>query len=113
MISNITAINSTSLKILWGKLLHDHANGNIIKYVLCYQLLGNKNVSCAVNATISKGETTTITLTGLNEASTYDFAMKAATAVGLGKLGATMNGTTLEDSKFEICLQSHCRIFQM
>lgn len=85
--------------ISWEKLSHDHANGNIIKYVVCYQLHSINNITCSVNETIPNVETTIVTLKDLNEASTYNVAVKAATFVGFGKLGSTMNGTTLEGSK--------------
>ena len=86
--------------ISWRNLSRDHANGIVIKYVVCYQLHSIDKVNCAVNRTIRNVESTAvITLTDLNEASTYDVSVKAATAVGFGKLGTTKNGTTLEDSK--------------
>ena len=40
-----------------------------------------------------------VTLTALKKATMYDVAVKAATAVGFGDLGAEKNGKTLEDGK--------------
>ena len=39
-------------------------------------------------------------LTGLNEATNYDVAVKAATEIGFGDLGVTVNASTLEDSTY-------------
>ena len=53
------------------------------------------------------GKTTTAALTGLNEATMYDVAVKASTAKGFGPLGPKENGTTLGDgeySKYIVCL---------
>ena len=94
--------------VSWRKLSQDHANGNIIKYMVCYQLHSINSISCDMNENVSNVEKTAVTLTGLNEASIYDVAVKAATAVGFGNLGPTMNGTTLEDSKYNnIDYQTH------
>ena len=41
-----------------------------------------------------------LNLTGLNEATNYDVAVKAATKIGFGDLGVTMNESTHEDSKY-------------
>ena len=61
-----------------------------------------------MNENVSNVEKTAVTLTGLNEASIYEVAVKAATTIGFGNLGLTMNGTTLEDSKYNnIGYQTH------
>ena len=39
-------------------------------------------------------------LTGLNEATNYDVAVKAATEIGFGDLGVPVNASTLEDSTY-------------
>ena len=39
-------------------------------------------------------------LTGLNEATNYDVAVKASTKIGFGGPGVKKNAYTLEDSKY-------------
>ena len=98
-ITSITSPTSTELKVTWGNLTEDDANGIITNYSVCYQVTGSEKDSCTNSITVIGGSTTTATLMGLNEATTYDVAVKAATAVGFGVLGDTMVKKTLEDGK--------------
>ena len=84
---------------MFEKLSLNDSNGIITNYSVCYQLPSSQNVSCAKNVTVNNGNTTKATLMGLNEATMYDVAVKAANAVGFGVLGTKMAKKTLEDGK--------------
>ena len=77
----------------------DDANGNIIKYAVCYQLHSSNVDYCATNTTVKNGTKTSFTLIRLNEGTTYYIAIKASTAVGFGGIGFIVNVTTPDDSK--------------
>ena len=87
------------MKVFWGNLSNDDANGMIIKYAVCYKASENKaDIDCDVNKTVN-GSTREVLLDGLNEATTYIVAVKAATEVDFGNLGAVDTNKTLEAGK--------------
>ena len=90
----------TSMKVRWGSLSVAEANGTIIKYDVCYKASETAtDVDCSLKATVNDGTTTEVTLNGLNEATTYNVAVKAANANGFGDLGPIVTKKTLEASK--------------
>ena len=97
-ITLVNVINSTALKVTWGKLSHDYSNGDITKYAVCYNDKTSSS-TCLSNKTIEVANTTMIVLAGLNEATTYYIRVRAATKIGFGKLEIVNSNTTLEDSK--------------
>ena len=99
-IEQLTAINSTALKVVWKELTSDESNGMITNYIVCYNVQSTSKLDCSLNKTVFGGGNTILNLTGLNEATNYDVAVKAATEIGFGDLGVTVNASTLEDSTY-------------
>ena len=98
------------MKVFWGELSNDDANGEIIKYEVCYKAsedLTDIN-RCNLSKTVDNGNTREAVLDKLNEATTYNVAVKAATSKGFGHLGAVNTSKTLEAGKrfFTIIINS-------
>ncbi|XP_046865062.1 protein sidekick-1-like [Xenia sp. Carnegie-2017] len=94
-VTNIRAVNSTSLEITWDMLPEEDANGDITGYMICYHTEPFSNPTCPKN--MITGDVTSFNLTGLNEATTYYVRVKASNGTNAGPLGNLFNGTTLED----------------
>ena len=78
----------------------DDANGTITKYEVCYKASDvTTDIDCNLKKAINDSNTREIVLDGLNEATTYNVAVKAATAEGFGDLGPVSTNKTLEASK--------------
>ncbi|CAB4027487.1 Down syndrome cell adhesion molecule Dscam2, partial, partial [Paramuricea clavata] len=90
-IANVTALNSTSLKITWEAVAS--ANESITGYTVCYSLNASVNCSNSDQKTVGNDTLSTI-ITGLNVFTKYYVAVKASTAAGAGPLGGEMEGTT-------------------
>ena len=88
------------MKVFWGNLSNDDANGEIIEYAVCYKASENAtDIDCDMNKTVNSSYTREVLLDGLNEATTYNVAVRAATKVGFGVQGAVNASKTLEASK--------------
>ena len=94
---------STSMTVSWGGLSIDDANGLITKYAVCYKASEiPSDIDCSLQETVvnnngnNGGE---VDLKDLNEATNYNIAVKASTAVGFGVLGDVHTTKTSEDSK--------------
>jgi hypothetical protein len=88
------------MKVRWGSLSVAEANGTITKYEVCYKASESViDVDCSLKETVNDGNTKEVTLNGLNEATTYNVAVKAANANGFGEIGPIMTTKTLEASK--------------
>ena len=85
---------------MWKKLTSDESNGIIIYHTVCYKVHSTSEPYCYLQKKIFSGKVTMTILTGLNEATNYDVAVKASTEIGFGDLGVTVNASTLEDSKY-------------
>ena len=96
------------MKVFWGNLSNDDANGEIIEYAVCYKASENAtDIDCDMNKTVNNGYTREVLLGGLNEATTYNVAVRAATKEGFGMRGAANASKTLEASKrFYIIIKS-------
>ena len=91
------------MNITWEKLSLDDANGEITEYEVCYKASDtSKDIDCTLKKSVNNGNTTEVVLNGLNEATTYNVAVKAATSQGFGDLGTSMTQKTLEASKYFI-----------
>ena len=89
------------MNITWEKLSPDDANGEILKYEVCYKASVNStDIDCDSSESVNNSDTTDVVLDGLNEATTYNVAVRAATSQGFGGLGNIMTRKTLEASKY-------------
>ena len=105
-ITAITNVTATSMEINWEKLSLDDANGVITKYEVCYKASDTAaDIDCTLKKSVSNGDTREVVLNGLNEATTYNVAVKAATSQGFGDLGITMTQKTLEASKYFLSIK--------
>ena len=88
------------MKVSWETLSNDDANGVITKYEVCYKASDvTTDIDCSLKKEINDGNTREVTLDRLNEATSYNVAVKAATAEGFGPLGAVSTEKTSEASK--------------
>ena len=100
-ITSVTDVTATSINIIWEKLSHDDANGVIKKYEVCYKAsVTSTDIDCNLKKSVNNGDTKEVVLGGLNEATTYNVAIKAATSQGFGNLGTITTKKTLEASKY-------------
>ena len=97
-ISSVNVINSTALNVTWEKLSPDYSNGDITKYEVCYDEKIFPSTVCPLKKEV-KSTNTMIVLGDLKKATTYYIRVRAATKIGVGKLGIVKSNTTLEDSK--------------
>lgn len=91
--------SSKSLQVTWLKLEANDTNGNITRYMICYDKKSFSNATCRFSNEILGEDDTSDTLMGLDEATEYFVAVKAGTIAGFGPLGNLVSNTTLEDSK--------------
>ena len=87
----------------WTKLTKEEANGVITNYTICYKLTNSSDGICDTSE-VAGEDKDTHTLTGLNEATSYDVAMKAATSVGFSGTGNSKTASTMEDSELFLYL---------
>jgi hypothetical protein len=80
----------------------DDANGEIIRYEVCYEL-GPAVLNCTTNKTIITVDNTA-DVTGLTPAMLYTVAVRAVTKVGNGPLGERMSVTTLESGELYLII---------
>ena len=83
------------MRVFWEELGNDDANGVITSYQVCYKASENpSDIDCNLKKTIDNGGARDVLLDGLNDATTYNVAVKAATRVGFGNLGSTRSVKT-------------------
>ena len=92
--------SSTSILVSWGQVPFLDQNGVILSYTVTYRALPRgssqtKNVKAPANQ---------ITLTGLNEYTSYSITVFALTSKGGGLESARIVVITDEDSKFELVI---------
>ena len=100
-ITEIKAISSRSIKVIWGAVPSIETNGNIIHYIVCYST-SSSDICSASAKKVVKANNSTTTLDDLNEFTTYFVGVKAATSAGPGEIGEIKNETTLPDSKYQL-----------
>ncbi len=84
---------------MWEKLNNDDANGVIIMYEVCYKASDNStDIDCNSKKSVN-GDTREVVLDSLNEATTYNVAVKAETSEGFGDLGMLSTKKTLDASE--------------
>lgn len=90
--------SSTEVRAAWRP--PDDISGEIIHFVICYKDVSTGEEECEKNKTTDDGGTLKITLTDLNEATTYEVSVRAKTAAGYGPPGNVLTVTTLEASMY-------------
>ena len=75
-------------------------NSNITYYLVCYKVQKSTVDICSDQKRVDGVNNRTTVLSNLNEFTTYDVAIKAATAHGEGPPGEKKSETTLEDGKY-------------
>jgi hypothetical protein len=99
-ITNINATSSTSISVTWAALPANLTNGDIIHYIVCYKNQTSQDI-CSFMETVGMVNDRKTVLKNLNEFTTYQVAVKAATANGTGPNGGIKHATTLQDSKYQ------------
>ena len=100
-IDSITEVTDTSMKIIWEKLNNDDANGVITMYDVCYKASDTStDIDCNLKKSVNNGDTREVVLDSLNEATTYNVAVKAKTSQGFGDLGTIITKKTPEASEY-------------
>lgn len=85
------------MKVLWSI---DDANDMITQYKVCYKASENSlDIDCVLNETVNNVSRREVVLRGLNEATTYNVAVRAENGAGFGDFGPVVTNKTLEDSK--------------
>ena len=88
------------MKITWANLSDADANGTITKYEVCYKASHKPtDINCNSSKSVNN-DTREVDLDSLNEATTYNVAVKAETSQGFGDLGTIMTQKTLEASEY-------------
>ncbi len=88
------------MKITWTNLSDADANVNITRYQICYKASDNStDIDCNSNKSVN-GDTREVVLDSLNEATTYNVAVKAETSEGFGDLGTLSTKKTLDASEY-------------
>ncbi len=84
---------------MWEELNSDDANGLITMYQICYKASDNStDIDCNSKKSVN-GDTREVVLDSLNEATTYNVAVKAETSEGFGDLGTLSTKKTLDASE--------------
>ena len=99
-ITNINATSSTSINVTWAALHPNLTNGDIIHYIVCYKNQISQDI-CSFMEKVDMVNDRKTVLKNLNEFTTYQVAVKAATLKGSGPTGGIKNATTLQDSKYQ------------
>ena len=97
--------SSTSIFVQWNVVPVADQNGEITKYTVTYKALPDGSLQTKeVSA-----PTTVVTLTGLNEYTTYSIKVSASTSKGAGTISEPISVTTDQDSKLPIpiCMVSN------
>ena len=85
---------------MWGKLNNDDANGVITMYEVCYKpSYTSTDIDCNLKKSVTN-DTREVVLDSLNEATTYNVAVKAKTSQGFGDLGNIITYKTVEASEY-------------
>ncbi len=92
---------------MWELLNNDDANGTITMYEVCYKASDTPtDITCDSNESVNN-DTREVVLNSLNEATTYNVAVKAETSQGFGPLGSIKTNKTLEAGSEYIFLPNY------
>ncbi len=89
------------MKVIWENLNADDANGVLTIYGVCYKASNTStDIDCNLRKSVNNGDSKEIILDDLNQTTTYNVAVKAATSQGFGVFGTIMTQKTLKASKY-------------
>ena len=92
--TNITTsdVTSSSITLKWGSIKCIQRNGDITGYLVRYAV---EESGITLNASVSGGDTTKATISGLNAATTYSIEVAAVNSAGIGVYSAEIIVTTI------------------
>ena len=88
--------SSTSIQVQWGNVPAADQNGIILSYTVTYKALPDGSPLTKVVS----APTMQVTLTALNEHTTYSITVSASTSKGVGTASEAIRAITDQDSKF-------------
>ena len=84
--------SSSSITVQWGMVPCIHRNGDITGYSLQYGVVGSGSVQIM---SVSGGDTSHTTISGLNSSRAYSVQVAAVNSAGIGNFSDLMNQLTL------------------
>ena len=90
LLSNVTALNSTSVLVEWERVPKESRNGIITKYTIYYK----DELKKAEGTMVVKPPNKTAIINGLRQQAEYSFWIVAATSKGNGPLSNMIKATT-------------------
>lgn len=90
LLSNVTALNSTSVLVEWERVPKESRNGIIAKYTIYYR----DELKKAEGTVVVKPPNKTAIINGLRQQAEYSFWIVAATSKGDGPLSNAVKATT-------------------
>ena len=90
VITNVTALNSTSVLVEWERVPKQERNGIIIEYTIQYMDVDKRRE----NIKTVPAPALHVTISGLRQKAKYSFRIKAATSKGNGSLFSESKSTT-------------------
>ncbi|XP_073259128.1 receptor-type tyrosine-protein phosphatase delta-like [Porites lutea] len=90
LLSNVTALNSTSVLVEWERVPREYRNGIITKYTIYYR----DELKKAEGTMVVKPPNKTAIVNGLRQQAEYSFWIVAATSKGNGPLSNAIKATT-------------------
>ena len=90
LLSNVTALNSTSVLVEWERVPREYRNGIINKYTIYYR----DELKKAEGTMVVKPPNKTAIVNGLRQQAEYSFWIVAATSKGNGPLSNAIKATT-------------------
>ena len=88
---NVSNTTSSSISVQWGPVVCIQRNGNIIGYLVRYRVEGTWSYQIM---SVSGGDTTETTITGLDAGTTYSIEVAAVNNAGTGKYNLPISVTT-------------------
>ena len=99
---NTSDVTSSSISVQWGPVQCIHRNGDITGYSVRYGVQGSGSTQ---TMSVSGGDTTETTITGLTASATYSIAVAAVNGAGSG-----VNSTAITRLTLGIKLCTMCRV---
>ena len=78
---SVSEVTSSSITVQWGAVNCSDLNGDMIRYSVQYGVQGNESTQ---TVSVSEGEATMTTISGLTPSTNYSIEVAAVNSVGLG-----------------------------